>query len=313
MDKKVTERLLTEKYRPKTIEEIVLPNNIRTQLEGYIKEKDIPNLMLYGNAGLGKTTLSRILIDALGYDFIEINGSLDTSIEEVRTKITRFISSVSLTSDNPVKCVYVDEADGFSQQAMNALKNLIESSSKYARFIFATNHIDQMTDPLRSRCVEINFDVDKKHYPQMMKEFMKRCSGILDTENVIYENKVVASVIRDSFPDMRKIVNNLAKYSSTGELIVNSVNEDTLFEEIVSAMKEKDFNKIRSKISEVTNHDGFILKMYSRLSDIFEDKSTVSIILHLAEAGYQSTRCVSKEINLLSMIIKIMKDGVSYK
>lgn len=309
----IKNKIWFEKYRPTTLDEMILPDSIRDELQGYIEKNDIPNLMFYSPGGMGKTTAAKVLVEALGMDTLEINGSLDTSVEVVRDKIMKFASTVSLMNSSQNKCIFVTEADGFSNEAKNSLKNLIEKFESNVRIIFDTNHIEKMPQPLRSRCVEIDFNYDKKDYPQMMKSLLKRCIDILKENEVTFDKKDVANLIKTRFPDLRKVMNDLQKSSVSGEFVPSNDSPEEQFTNIVSALVKKDYDEIRSITKDVTDCDNIILRMYKMSETIVDRKSLPQFILILGDYQHRSMNCLSKEINFLAMCTEFFSKKIEFK
>lgn len=313
MDVQVNETLWIQKYRPSKFSDIILPEQICSEIQGYLDKKDIPNLIFYGNAGIGKTTTALAIIKELNYEYIEINGSLDNSIDDVRSKIVNFSSTVSLMN-NSTKVVFVTEADGFSSEGQKSMKNVIEKYSKGVRFIFDTNHIDRINPAVISRCVSIDFDINEDDKIQMMKKILLRTSKILDNENITYDKKILAGIIKSDFPDIRRIVNSLQKFSRGGELIQGEETSSSKFMNLIKALSSKNYTKIRNAVSDITNYDNCILKIFDSLDTyIKEQKMIPNAIIILGKYGYQNNFCVSKEINMLSLCTELLQEGIEFK
>lgn len=302
-----------EKYRPKTIDELILPKRIKDELRGYVKRNDIPNLLLYSPGGMGKTSTARVLINALGMDSIEINGSIDTSVDVVRDRIIRFASTGSLMQSNSHKCLFITEADGFSENAKNAMKNIIEKFENNIRFIFDTNHVEQMNQPIRSRCTEIDFNFSKNEYAEMMKDVMKYCERILECEKVEYTKKDIADLIKQRFPDMRKIIVDLQKCSVSGVFTPINNSPEEQFTEIITALKERNYDNIRNIVKNIPDPDAVILRMYQRIDSYCDRKSIPVLIMIIGQYQHTSKLCVSQEINLLAMFTEIFSKNLTFK
>jgi DNA polymerase III delta prime subunit len=308
----ISKRIWVERYRPTTIQELILPDRIKKELQSFADKKEIPNLLFYSPGGMGKTSAMKALISELDMDFIELNGSLDTSIESVRDKIVSFASTVSLINNNQKKCIAITEADGFSTEAKNSLKNLIEKFSSNIRIIFDTNYVDKIPQPIRSRCVEYDFTFDRKEYPELQKQMFSKCISILEENNITYNKKDVADLIKSRFPDMRKIINDLQKSSMTGEFIISNDSPEELLVELITSYKEQSFEKIRNTVKNIADYDGMILKLYKSI-DMVEKKSIPNFILILGDYQYKSMVCLSKEINFLCMVVEMLSKGVILK
>jgi replication factor C small subunit len=309
----IENKLFFERYRPKTMEEVIIPERIKNELIGYISKNDIPNLLLYGTGGIGKTSAAKVIINSLGMDFIEINGSIDTSIEVVRDKIIKFASTNSLINAAQMKCVFVTEADGFSEQAKNSMKNIIEKFAGNIRFIFDTNYVDKLSQPIRSRCVEIDFNPKKDEYPDLMRQLLARCCMILEENNIIYQKKDVANLIKTRFPDMRKIMNDLQKGSVTGELILANDSPEELFEALIAAMNTRKYDEVREVVKNITDPESVYIRMYNRIDDIIERGSLPQAILIIGEWQHRTKSCVSPEITLLACLTDMLSKEIKFK
>lgn len=309
----IEKKLWFEFYRPKTMEEVIVPERIKNELIGYISKNDIPNLLLYGTGGIGKTSSAKVIIKSLGMDFIEINGSIDTSIEVVRDKIIKFASTNSLINSDQMKCVFVTEADGFSEQAKNSMKNIIEKFAGNIRFIFDTNYVDKLSQPIRSRCVEIDFNPSKDEYPDLMRQLLVRCCSILEENNVEYQKKDVANLIKTRFPDMRKIMNDLQKGSVTGEFILGNDSPEELFEALISAMKTRKYDEVREVVKNIADPESVYIRMYNRIDDIIERASLPQAILIIGEWQHRTKSCVSPEITLLAALTDMLSKNIAFK
>lgn len=313
LEQKIKHKLWTERYRPETIDDLVLPDRLRKQLQDFITAGDIPNLMLHSPGGMGKTSTMHVLIKALGAECLEINGSLDTSIEVVRDRIVTFASTVSLTNNGKVKIVACTEADGFSTDAKNSMKNIIEKFSSNIRVIFDTNYIEKMPQPLRSRCVELDFNFDKKEYKSMMIQMLEKACVILDENSIKYNKKDVAELVRNKFPDMRKIVTDLQKASLSGEFVKLEDNPEELFSGLITEIKARNYDGIRDIVKHIPDFDSMILRMYRACDDILDRKYLPQYILILADYQHKSMICLSKEINFLAMITEMLAKGIELK
>lgn len=302
-----------ERYRPKSVEELILPERIKTQLDSFIKSGDIPNLLFYSPGGMGKTSTAKIIINALKMDFIEINGSIDTGIDTVRDTVVRFAGTTSLVNTDANKCIFVTEADGFSNEAKDSMKNIIEKFSDNIRFIFDTNNVNKLSQPIRSRCVEIDFNFSKNEYPELMKQMLKRCSLILEENNVEYDKKDVAALIKQRFPDMRKIVNDLQRGSITGTFILDKETPEEQFNVLIKAMCDRNFDEIRRIVRNIPDPDNIYNRLYSNIDDIIEKKNIAQAILEIADFQYRAKICINPEINLVGCLANMLSKGIEFK
>jgi replication factor C small subunit len=276
-----------------------------------ISNNNLQHLMFYGSAGTGKTTLCRAIANDLGADLLYLNCSLDSSIDNIRSSVVSFSSSVSLSGGN--KIVLLDEAEGMSAQAQNALKGVVEEFSN-TRFFFTTNSVSKMIDPLKSRCLVIDFSVTSAEKPKLAAAMFKRVLGILEKEKIAYDKKVVAEVVNKFFPDFRRTLNEIQRYAASGTIDSGILIENTAatYDDLIAALKAKDFKKVRSWVSENADADSSQLfrEFYDNAYVHFEPQCIPSVILILADYGYKSTAAVDQTINLMAALIEIMISAV---
>ena len=309
------EYLWVEKYRPKTIDDCILPESIKTTFKQMVDSGEVQNLLLAGGAGCGKTTIAKALCSELDTDFIMINCSEDGNIDTLRTKIRNFASTVSLSGSK--KIVILDEFDySNAQSTQPALRGFIEEFSENCRFILTCNFKNRIIEPLHSRCTLINFTVPKKEKPNLASQFMDRVKHILDTENVSYEEKVLVEVIMKHFPDFRRVINELQRYSVSGGIDVGILTQigEIHIKDLVSHMKDKDFTSARKWA--VENLDNSPSELFRKIYDgLYEHISSSSIpqaVLILAEYQYKSAFVADQEINLVACIVELMM-GCEFK
>ena len=303
------EFLWTERYRPKTIDDTILTADLKQTFQQFVDQGNIPNLLLSGPAGCGKTTVARAMLEQLGCDYIVINGSMNGNIDTLRNEIKNFASSVSLTGGR--KYVILDEADYLNAQSTQpALRNFMEESSKNCGFIVTCNFKNRIIDPLQSRCSVIDFKFSKKDRPVLAGQFMKRVVSILEQENVEYDKHVVAEVIMKHFPDSRRILNELQRYSATGKIdtgILANIQEASI-KGLIKFLKEKDFTATRKWVAE--NIDGDALPIFRQIYDLSNevmDKSSIpQLVMILAKYQYQAAFVADHEINLIACLTEIM-------
>ena len=244
------EYLWVEKYRPKTIDECILPERIKEKFKAIVKDGNIPNLLLPGSAGIGKTTVVKALANELDADVMVVNGSLNAGIDTLRYDIMQFASSVSFTGGR--KLVLLDEADYLSGTVQAALRNFMEEYSKNCGFALTCNFANKIIEPLHSRCSAIPFRIEKNERPEIAKQFMDRSIYILEAEGITYDKKVLAELIMKFMPDWRKVINELQKYALTGSIdsgILKSFSDDS-FKSLIGHMKNKNYTEVRKWIGE---------------------------------------------------------------
>ena len=299
--------LWVEKYRPRTIRDCILPDTLKNTFQEFVDQDNIPNMLLSGTAGTGKTTIARALCEELGCDYIIINGSEESGIDVLRTKIKDFASTVSLAGK--VKVVILDEADYLNPNSTQpALRGFIEEFSKNCRFIFTCNFANRIIAPLHSRTTVIDFRLTKQDRPQMAAKFFKRVVDILNQENITHNPKVVAEIVNKYFPDYRRVLNELQRYSSSGTIdegiLVNI--SDANMKELISALREKDFKKMRTWVVNNLDNDPNVLfrKLYDVL--ISEVVQVPQLVLLLADYQYKAAFVADAEINLVACLTEIM-------
>jgi DNA polymerase III delta prime subunit len=303
--------LWVEKYRPRTIDECVLPESIKNTFKDMIKAGESQNLLLSGGAGCGKTTIAKALCNELDTDVITINCSEDGNIDTLRTRIRDFASSISISGNK--KVVILDEFDySNAQSTQPALRGFIEEFSDNCRFILTCNFKNRIIEPIHSRCTVVNFLIPNKERPKLAMTFMKRVSHILDKEGIPYEEKVLAELISKHFPDFRRVINELQRYSVAGSIdigILTQIGEvDT--KKLISSMKEKDFTSVRKWVVENIDNDPtqIFRNLYDGMYEHFESNSIPKLVLIIAEYQYKSAFVADAEINLTACLVEIMME-----
>ena len=301
------EFLWTEKYRPKTIDQCILPDSTKKVFEDFVKSGEIPNMLLCGTAGTGKTTVARALCNELECDYILINGSEESGIDVLRTKIKNFASTMSF--ENKPKVVILDEADYLNPNSTQpALRAFIEEFSKNCRFIFTCNFKNRIIEPLHSRTTVIDFRLTNADKPKMAVQFHKHMKHILDSENTSYSDKVLAELLKKHFPDYRRVVNELQRYSVGGvidEGILSNLAELNT-KGLIDSLKDKDFKKMRQWVANNVDSDpqGIYRKIYDALID--KVKQVPHLVLLIADYQYKAAFVADQEINLTACLVDIM-------
>jgi DNA polymerase III delta prime subunit len=302
--------LWVEKYRPKTIEDCILPDAIKSTFQEYVNRKEIPNLLLSGSAGVGKTTIAKALCNEVGCDYIVINGSDESGIDVLRTKIKNYASSVSLAGGR--KVVIIDEADYLNPNSTQpALRGAIEEFSSNCSFIFTCNFKNRIIDPIHSRCSVVDFKINGSK-AKMAAQFFKRVEWILEQENVTYSKDVVAAVITKHFPDNRRVLNELQRYSVSGTIdsgILSNV-ADIQLDTLITALKSKDFGSTRKWVTANLDNDPVKIyrKLYDTLYEVLKPQSVPQLVLILAKYQYQAAFVADHEINMVACLTEIMVD-----
>jgi len=310
--KSLQAQLFAEKYRPQTIEETILPQHIKDRFLKFRESENIPNLLLSGPAGTGKTTIAKALLKELDYDYMVINGSdsADSGIDVLRTRIRAFASSVSL--DGKRKFVIIDEADHLSPVVQPAMREFMEKFSSNCGFIMTCNYRNRIIDPLQSRMSLIEFYISKEDRPQVFKEFHKRVTDILDKEGVEYDSKIVAEFIVQHFPDFRKIINELQMHSVQGKIdksILTAVREDVVGS-LIEVMKKKNFNEMRKWVAENIDlgPENIFRKLYETLPKYLKSNFIPNMIIILADYQYKSVHVPDTELNMVACLTEVMAD-----
>ena len=300
-------KVWAERYRPNKIVDCILPQATKKMVQDAIASGNIPHLLLSGSAGTGKTTMARAIANELGADMLYLNCSLDSSIDHIRSSVVSFSSSVSLSGGS--KIVLLDEIDGLSSQAMNSLKGVVEEFSN-TRFFATTNSLSKVIDPLKSRCLVVEFTADSVEKPKMAIQMFKRTLNILDKENIEYDKKVVAEIVNKFFPDFRRTLNEMQRYAVSGKIdsgILLSSSKAT-FKELVKALSDKDFSSMRKWVGENADMDPSQLyrDFYDNAYEYFETASLPQMILLLGKYQYQACFSVDQTINTATFLTEIM-------
>ena len=307
------EFLWVEKYRPKTIEDCILPENIKKTFTDFLNKGEVPNLLLAGPAGCGKTTVAKALCNELGVDVYVINGSDEGRfLDTVRNNAKNFASTVSLSSTAKHKVILIDEADNTTSDVQLLLRASIEEFANNCRFIFTCNYKNKIIEPLHSRCAVVEFGIKGKEKVELAGQFFKRLQNILETEGIEYESKVLAELVQKHFPDWRRVLNECQRYSVGGEIdsgILTSFS-DIAINDLVKYLKEKNFTEVRKwVVANLDNDPGIILRrVYDACYDSISPSTIPAAVLILAKYQYQIAFVADQEINLLAAFTEIMME-----
>ena len=303
--------LWVERYRPANVRECILPENTSQMYEGFVEQGEIPNLLLAGPAGIGKTTIAKALCNELEADFFVINGSDEGRfLDTVRNQAKSFAASVSLTSKAKHKVIIIDEADNCTPDVQMLLRGNIEEFQNACRFIFTCNYKNRIIDPIHSRCSVIDFNVKGKERAQMAASFFDRVKTILDINKIEYEKKVVALIIQKYFPDFRRTLNELQKYSSKGKIDVGilSTGVDLTVSDLVKLLKNREFTNMKKwVVNNLDNEPQIIMrKVYDTMYTYMKPKSIPEAVLIIGEYQYKANFVMDQEINLVAFMTELM-------
>ena len=309
------EFLWVEKYRPKTIDECILPPELKENFKKVLKQGKLQNMLLTGTAGTGKTTAALALCNELDLDYLMINGSEESGIDTLRSKIKHFASTVSLQGG--YKVVILDEADYLNPQSTQpALRGFIEEFSSNCRFILTCNFKNRIIEPLHSRCTTIEFSIPKKDSTQLCMKFLDRCEMILKMNNVQYEKQVLAELIMKYMPDWRKVLNELQRYSVGGTIDSGILVQlsDVSFNNLVSFLKDKNFKQMRKWVSENMDSEPVAIyrKIYDNMNTNVDPASIPQLVLILADYQYKNAFVADHELNTVACLTEVMA-GVKFK
>jgi DNA polymerase III delta prime subunit len=309
--------LWVEKYRPKKIEDCILPAGIKKTFQDFVNQGEVPNLLLAGPAGCGKTTVAKALCEELGVDYYVINGSDEGRfLDTVRNQAKNFASTVSLQATGKHKVIIIDEADNTTTDVQLLLRANIETFYKNCRFIFTCNYKNKIIEPLHSRCAVVEFSIKGKEKAKLAGEFFKRLGFILEAEGIESEQKVLAQIINSHFPDWRRVLNECQRYSVSGKIDSGIITAftDVSVNDLIKNLKEKNFPEVRKWVSANIDNDASIVlrKVYDALYEKVDGPSIAAAVLIVAKYQYQSAFVADQEINLLAALTEIMVE-VSFK
>jgi DNA polymerase III delta prime subunit len=301
--------LWVEEYRPQNIDSCILPKSLKTSFSEFVQNNNVPNLILSGGPGVGKTTVAKAMLSEMGSTHMMINGSEESGIDVLRTKIKNFASTVSL--DGGRKYIILDEADYLNPQSTQpALRGFMEEFHKNCGFILTCNYKNRLIEPLHSRCSGVEFQIPNSEKPKLALGFMKRVKYILETENIEYDERVIAELINKYFPDWRRTLNELQRYSASGIIdagILSNITEVNI-QELMHAMKEKEFTNVRKWVVNNLDNDPVRLLriVYDNLYNYIDGSSIPHVVVILAEYQYKTAFVADQEINMLACLTEIM-------
>ena len=303
--------LWSQLYRPKTIEQCILPIGLKNTFQQFVDKGTIPNMLLTGRAGVGKTTVARAMLEQLECDYMIINGSMNGNIDTLRTDISQFASSMSLMGGR--KYVILDEADYLNPNSTQpALRNFMEEFSKNCGFILTCNFKNKIIEPLHSRCTVVDFKIPNNEKAKMASQFMKRCKTILESEKIEYDDAVVAELISKYFPDWRRVLNELQRYSATGKIdsgILSNFGDES-FKQLFEFLKTKSFSNMRKWVGENTDIETSALfrKIYDNAAQYIKPSSIPQLVLIIGDYQFKAAFVADPEINIVACLTMIMTE-----
>lgn len=303
------EFLWVEKYRPHKIEDCVLPDRIKKAFQEYVTKGEIPNLLLSGPAGCGKTTAAMAMCDEIGCNYLFINSSEERGIDVLRTKVVGYASTVSLTGGR--KVIILDEADGLTPDTQDALRGVIEKFAENCSFIFTCNFKAKIKDAIHSRCAVVDFTLKSSEKPLMASKMFKRVNEILNIEGVEYDKQVLIKIVEKYFPDYRRLLNELQRHAVSGNIdadVVSQLDGIKSLSELIKALKDKDFGTMRKWV--VINSDidpsRIYRTVYDGLNEYLKPESIPAAVVTLAKYQYQAAFVADQELNLVACLTEIM-------
>ena len=307
----MTDFIWVEKYRPQTIEDCILPDNIKKTFKEFLNKGEIPNMLLAGPPGVGKTTVAKALCNELGVDFYVINGSDEGRfLDTVRNNAKNFASTVSLSSEAKHKVIIIDEADNTGNDVQLLLRAFIEEFANNCRFIFTCNYKNKILEPLHSRCAVVEFGIKGKEKAQIASQFFKRLNDILEKERIEADKRVLAELINKHFPDWRRVLNECQRYSVGGKIDTGILASftDINVNDVIKNLKEKNFPEVRKWVNSNLDNDSTVLlrRVYDSLTQTLDGPSIAAAVLIIAKYNYQSAFVADQEINLLAALTEIM-------
>tara|TARA_B100000287_G_scaffold28856_1_gene27151 strand:+ start:349 stop:1290 length:942 start_codon:yes stop_codon:yes gene_type:complete len=300
-----------EKYRPKTIDDCILPESTKNTFKEFLNRGEIPNMLLSGPPGIGKTTVAKALCNELGVDFYVINGSDEGRfLDTVRNNAKNFASTVSLTSEAKHKVIIIDEADNTGNDVQLLLRAFIEEFAGNCRFIFTCNYKNKILEPLHSRCAVIDFTINKRDKPKIAASFFERLNFILDKERIEADKKVLVQLVNKHFPDWRRVLNECQRYSVSGKIDTGilAAFSDVAIEDLIKILKEKNFPEVRKWVNSSLDNDTSVLfrRIYDSLYESLVPSTIPAAVLIIAKYQYQTAFVADQEINMLACLTEIM-------
>lgn len=309
IESKTNEVLWVERYRPQKINDTILPEKTKAMFKKFVADDSVPNLLLSGGPGVGKTTIAKAMLDELGCDYIVKNGSLNVNIDTLRYEISTYASAVSLSGGR--KYVIFDEADYLNAANVQpALRNFIEEYSSNCGFIFTCNFKNRIIAPLRSRLSEVDFTIETSDRPLLAAQFYKRVKTILDQEEIVYDNKVVAKVIEKHFPDFRRVLTELQSYAASGKIdegIFVNLKQESM-DELFNLLKTKNFTDMRKWVAKNSDQDmnEMFRRIYDMASEKVEMRSLPGFVVTLADYMYKAGLVADLEVNMVAFLTEVM-------
>jgi DNA polymerase III delta prime subunit len=307
--------LWTEKFRPSKIEDCILPENIKEIFQSFVKEKNIPNLLIVGSPGVGKTSAAIAMIEEIDGEWIKVNSSLDRGIDVIRNEIAEFASSVSFKSGR--KYIVLDEADGLTTGAQDALKSFIEEFSSNAGFILTCNSKDKIIEAIQSRCSLITIILDKENFPKLANQFMNSVIKILNQEEISYDKRTLALVIQKFYPDWRRTIGEIQTYSMANKTIdsgILSINKVIDLIELIGFIKSKNWSEMRKWVGEnyysISDFNDFANKLFIQMKDGLQRSCYPAYVLLYNRYDYQNYFVIDKETNIVAFITELMSEMI---
>lgn len=302
------EVIWSEKYRPRKVADVILPAAIKAQFQEFVNQRQVPNLLLWGGSGIGKTTAAKAVLEEIDCDYITINGSLDRGIETLREGIMDFASCISFKGTR--KYVILDEADNLVPAMQMALRGFIEEFSENCGFIFTCNFRRKIIDALHSRSSVIGFNVSHDEYPAIAAGYSRKAFSILDQEKISYDKQAVLELVKKHFPDFRRVLNELQRYSASGKIdkgVLYNVGETT-FKQLFDSMKAKDFKSVRQWAGEHADIEAATLfrEFYDNGHNLFTPESIPNLVILLGEYQYKASFVADAEINIAAFLANVM-------